>query len=218
MLNRILLALLIGLLALPAAAASDKKANREKEMLRRVQSQLQQSEGERAALAEAKAKLDKDLATSKKQSGALSRKLKGLTTELDEAKKQLEQSTQDLEAARLENSALKERLAKTETDLNQTRQQLATTSQTLRVTEADKRQLESLRKHHEKVIADLSERNRRLYEVGREVLDSWQRVAGSKSDPVLGLKRVEIENLGEAIRDRLDTERITSLAEPAPRP
>lgn len=214
--KRILLAMLMALLALPALGAADKKANREKEMLRRVQSQLQQSEGERSALAEEKAKLSKDLDASKKQSGAMSRKLKGITSELEEARKQLEQVNKDLEAARLENTGLKERLAKTETDLGQTRQQLATTSQTLRVTEADKRQLESIRKYNEKVIADQGERNNKLYALGREILGHWQRVAGAQSDPILGLKRVEIENLGETLRDALDEQRITSLAEAMP--
>ncbi len=210
--GRVAILFLAMLLAAHPVSGADKK-NRDREMLRRVQVQLQQAEGEKAALAEEKARLGTDLEGAKKEAATAKRKLRSVGASLTREKSKNEALSKDLATLQEEAAGLKEKLAQTETSLADTSRKLADTSNSLARTESERKHLEGIKGRQEKEIARCDEHNHKLYEAGRDILKQWQQAAIKASDPVLGLKRVEIENLGESFRDRLDEEKIVKAPE-----
>lgn len=187
------------------AGASDKKANREREALRRVQQQLSQVQGEMTALEDEKAKLAADLekaqASSKAAEGKVARLQHGLGT-----------SKQQLTSLANELTQVKAELATTAQHLSEAQKTLAETTQTLHQTEAEKRNLETIRTRNERDIASCERKNLALYEVGRSLMDRFeQKTCGevlAEKEPFAGLKKVETENLLEEYRDKLDEQRL----------
>ena len=200
------LALLVGLaMAAPHADASDKKASREREALRRVQQQLSQAQGDLAAAEQEKAKLAADLekaqASSKAEAGKVASLQHGLGT-----------SKQQLAAVSNELAQVKETLATTAQQLAETRKTLAETTQTLQQTEAEKRNLETVKASNERDIASCERKNLALYEVGRSLMDRFEhKTCGeilAEKEPFSGIRKVETENLMEEYRDKLDDQKL----------
>lgn len=196
----------------PAAAASDKKANREREMLRRAQMQLQQVQGQIGTLEQEKAKLTQDLDAAAKaaksaegRAARLNRELKGERQQREALAKEIEQVKRDLAGAR-------ERLEQTSGRLTETQQSLVQTQRTLAATEADKRNLEGIKTRNEREIALCEDKNLKLYQTGRELMVRFEKKSCgevmAQGEPFTGLKRVEVENLLEEYRDKLDEQKL----------
>lgn len=213
MLARVFLALAIAaMLWGPVWAASDKKQNREREALRRAQTQLQQVQGQVSALEQEKAALGKERDQARKEAQAARGKLRKRERDLAEEKTRGEQLAKELEGAKQDLSAARTRLADTEGKLAETAKTLFQTQQTLARTEADKRALESLKVRQEKDIAACEGKNLKLYQTGRELMTRFeQKTCGeilAQKEPFTGLKRVEMENLLEEYRDKLDEQKL----------
>jgi len=211
--NRWIPLLLLCLVAAGTAQAdSEKKGNREREALRRVQLQLQQMQGQVSTLEQEKTQLSQDLdkaaSEAKKATGRaarLSRDLKAERSKRENLEKTLEQANKDLASHR-------ERLAQTEQQLAETRSTLAKTSQTLSITEGDKRRLEGIKASQEREIASCESKNLKLYQTGRDLMTRFEQKTCNEvmaqKEPLFGLKRVEIENLLEEYRDKLDEQKL----------
>lgn len=213
MLARVFLALAIAtMLWGPVWAASDKKQNREREALRRAQMQLQQVQGQVSALEQEKAALGKERDQVRKEVQAVRGKLRKSERDLAEEKTRGEQLAKELEGTKQDLSATKTRLADTEGKLADTAKALFQTQQTLARTEVDKRALEILKVRQEKDIAACEGKNLRLYQTGRELMTRFeQKACGeimAQKEPFTGLKRVEVENLLEEYRDKLDEQKL----------
>ena len=189
----------------PHADASDKKASREREALRRAQQQLSQVQGDLAAAEQEKATLAADLEKAQASSKAEAGKVASLQHGLGNSKQQLAAVTGEL-------AQVKDTLAATAQQLSETRRTLAETTQTLRQTEAEKRQLESLKVRHEGDIASCERKNVALYAIGRSLMDRFEHKTCGESlaerEPFAGLKKVETENLLEEYRDKLDDQKL----------
>lgn len=186
------------------AEASDKRASREREALRRVQQQMSQMQGDMAALEQEKirltADLDKAAASSKAEEGKAAR----LQNDLGASKRQLLSVTQEL-------TLTKEALATTTPHLDETKASLDETSRTLQQTEAEKRDLETLKTRNARDMAALEHDNVALYALGRSLMDRFKhKTCGEtleEKEPFTGLKKVETENLMEQYRDKLDDQK-----------
>jgi hypothetical protein len=189
------------MLALPAHAA-DKKASKEREAARRMQIMQQQFSSEKAAL--------------EKDKSELSLKVEELAREAESAKQgaaQVERvrssQARDLAALKSEMGALQEKLRlsekahadllaqqKTEGDKNQKQVAL------LQAAVAERGQL----------LGSCETKNSKLYELNREILAKY-RDKGlldslAQSDALTGIRSVQVDNLLEDYRDKLDAERI----------
>ncbi len=193
------------LLASPAGAAKD---SREKQMLRRVQQQAQQAEQARAQAEQEKASLLAEKETLEKE-------FKQTQSEVSSAKNQAHKTRS--ENARLEKEllALRKDLADLNTRLEDTHKQLSdssqlqkTTSQSLLVAETAKKQTEASLQEKTKTLEICRDHNGRLYATGRDLMVKYQekscKDAALQSEPFTGLKKVEMENLFETWRDKLD--------------
>jgi len=200
------LALLVGMaMAAPHADASDKKASREREALRRVQQQLSQAQGDLAAAEQEKARLAADLEKAQASSKAEAGKADSLQHGLGTSRRQLAAVSGEL-------AQVRETLATTAQQLAETRKTLADTTRTLQQTEAEKRRLETVKASNERDIASCERKNLALYEVGRSLMDRFEhKTCGeilTDKEPFTGIRKVETENLMEEYRDKLDDQKL----------
>lgn len=212
------LARLIFLLALaslfwgPVWADADKKAGREREAMRRAQMQLQQVQGQVSSLEQEKAQLGKERDQARKDAKAAHGRLRKSERSLAEEKARGEQMAKELEGARQDLAATRARLNDTEGKLADTAKTLLQTQQTLARTEADKRGLEGVKVRQEKEIALCEGKNLKLYQTGRELMTRFEQKTCNEilaqKEPFFGLKRVEVENLLEEYRDKLDEQKL----------
>lgn len=208
----LVLALLgLSLLASPLHASSD---SREKQMLRRMQQQMQQVEQARAQVEQEKAAAlaDKDVAE---------RALEKMRASVAAAKRQIageraarSRAESELKAAQAERDALKTKLAETEKQLADSLAAQRATAQTLAQTESVKKQTENQLATRQQELKTCQAHNGSLYTLSRELMVKYRdkscQDALAQAEPFTGLKKVEIENLLEAWRDRADRERLSA--------
>lgn len=206
--NRIGLAVLLAMSLLAAPAiASDKKASREREMLRRAQIELQQAREQTAVIEGEKNKIAQDLEQAGKSGKAAEARAARLGRELKAAQAERARLESELAAARQRQTELDARLA--ELDGN-----LKTTRATLAETEAAKKNLEGVKASNEREIASCEDRNKALYQVGRDLMTRYENKSCedvmAEREPFTGLRRVQVENLMEQYRDKLDEQKIVN--------
>lgn len=194
------------------------KDSREKQMLRRMQQQIQQLEQARALAEQEKAsaladkeKLERDLEKAK---------LVGKKLSAERAARS--RTERDLKTAQDEIEALKSKLAESEVQLAETRTNLQATTQTLAQTDSAKKQTESQLAGTRQDLGQCRTQNDKLYSLSREVMvkyrDKTCQDALAQAEPFTGLKRVEVENLLETWRDRADQARLAADEPAATRP
>lgn len=197
--------LIVLIMATPAWAAND---SREKQMLRRVQQQMQQVEQARALAEQEKATALADKERVEReldQAQATGRKLSGERAARSRAER-------ELKAAQGEVATLKTKLAETEAKLAETQTKLQATSQTLAQTESAKKQTESQLTNVKQTQQECRKQNHQLYELTRETMNKYRdktcQDALAQAEPFTGIKKVEVENLLEIWRDRADQARL----------
>lgn len=196
----------------PAWADTDRQVSREREALRRAQMQLQQVQGQVSSLEQEKAQLGKERDQAVRDAGAAQSRLRRTRNSLAEAKTRGEQLARELEGLKQELATATTRLADSEGQLAETTRTLMQTQQSLARTEADKRGLEGIRLRHEREIALCEDKNAKLYQTGRSLMTRFeQKTCGeilAQQEPLFGFRRVEVENLLEEYRDKLDEQRL----------
>lgn len=200
----LMLSLLSGAPSVYAAHDQDRAA---REAMRRAQLQVHQAEEQKAQLEEEKAKLRQELETARKEIG------KQKTGVAAERRKRLAVE-KDLQGARDEVSKLQQKSQNLEKSLAELTAKQADTSRRLAETEAEKKRAEETITARDKAIAASEDRNAKLYSYGREIMVKYEKKtcsdALSQAEPFTGLKKVEIENLLETYRDKVDEQRIRS--------
>ena len=200
------------------SAWGQEKASREREALKRVQQQAQQIRQEKASLEkklggleQEKEKLAGQLSGAQARAKSAASKNQQLQAELDsasKAKQALEIQMTDLERQRAElttkNIELVARQTATDRELAQTR--------SLRV------QAEFSLQSRGQQLASCEDKNMKLYTHGRDLIK--QCTDRSATDTLLrlerftGIKNVQMENLLEEYRDKLDAQKVTTSDAP----
>jgi chromosome segregation ATPase len=187
------------------ATASDARASREREALRRVQQQLAAVQTQIATLEQDKTQLADALAQSQSARKAAEGRNAGLSREVGSAKQAQSSLAQQLAAARTE-------AATTMQQLTDTRKTLADTTLSLQQATAEKNALSEIRTRNEREIGACEGRNMALYKLGRELMQRFEaKSCGeilAEKEPFTGLKKVETENLLETYRDKLDAQKL----------
>ena len=195
-----------------ASAASDRKASREREMLRRAQMQLQQTQSKLGDVEQEKAKLARELEQAAKAQEAAREESAAIGLELQRAKEQGRAAGQELEGVKQNLATTREQLADTRRQLGETKKTLADTQGALERTQGEARGLEAVKTRRERELALCEDKNRKLYQLGRELMVLYERkgVDGvlAQREPFTGLRQVEVENLMEEYRDKLDEQKL----------
>ncbi len=201
---------LVTMTAAPAWAAND---SREKQMLRRLQQQVQQidqaraqAEQERAAALADKDSIERELNTLRSADSAAKRQLAGERAARSRTQAELETMQTELEGLKL-------RMADTDKKLADSMALQRTTAETLVQTESAKKQTESQLAGNRQDLKICQTHNGQLYSIGREMMQKYRdkscQDALAQAEPFSGLKKVEVENLLETWRDRLDREKLS---------
>ena len=198
-----------------AWAAGD---SREKQMLRRMQQQVQQidqaraqAEQDKAAALADKDTAERELEKNRSDTASTKRQLAGERA----ARSRLEH---DLKTMQTEIDTLKVRMADTEKQLANSVALQHATAQTLAQVESAKKQTEDqlTGKAHDLQVCQTH--NGQLYAIGREMMQKYRdkscQDALAQAEPFTGLKRVEVENLLETWRDHLDQEKLSADRQP----
>ena len=201
--------LLLAFLMSSGAFADEQKPSREREALRRVQQQLQQSQQELTGLKEKLLTAEqqseagqKELQSAKSRANSERLKTTQLQAALDEAQKQLQ-------LARAEKAEQDARLAQTAAELGRTQRAQAQAADQLR-------RLQSELAGRTRDINSCEGRNAALYQSGRELIEQCQiqAVDGAHAArlPASGMQRVALENLLESYRDKLDEQKLSNAS------
>jgi chromosome segregation ATPase len=173
------------------ARAAEKKADPNKEQIRRLLLSQRKLEQEKVILAQEKDAVAAELGEVKKKVEGEARRVATLRKELD--------------TQRTEKEAVAGKLAETEAALQKLLEQQ-------RATEAERKRLDALAAQQKQSIAGCEAKNEKLHQHGVELLERYQQKgcfdAALQADPFTGLKRVEIENFVEDNREKLDEQKL----------
>jgi chromosome segregation ATPase len=196
--------LLLAVIGVAGAADNDAKSTREREMLRRAQEALRQSQSENSSLAQSKAdseqklkaaadRLDAVRHSSQSEQSALRNKLKAAADAQTEVTRQLEEARRQIAALTAQQKDVSGQLSGRESQLQQVRQELET-SRTAN--------------------AACETKNLELYEYSQQIVDRYRKkgvwAALSQKEPVLGLGGVRTENVVQEYREKIDGQRLKS--------
>ena len=217
-----LMALLLALsTGVQAAEKKDKAARRMQQMMQKMQrekAELQaQFDQEKAAL-EAKVKASEETAGEAQSSLAVAnRKARGLAADLESLRKE----KADLQAMELQTEAT---LLKTQGTLAETKQKLADLQQQYQTAQREiqdgnaqrKELLANLSKKGQQAIA-CQEKNARLHDFGLQLVKIYDKPSTyeqvMRTEPFVQAKRVELENILQDYRDKLDGQVVTSSSQ-----
>jgi len=217
-------AVLLGLLfSAPLVAQDPKKDAREREAMRRLQ--VAQGELQRVTRERDELVAERDAGTAKAQKleqsaasaqSALAAERRRSASELSALRAELDELRKRSEASVAQGSVLADRvkLAAEESRVAEARQRDLTT------------QVESRGAEQKRVVQELAASRRafaqceavsgKLHAFGLEMLDRHARVsvldAARRNEPFVGIKRVELENMIEAYRDRLEAARAVTTS------
>ncbi len=180
------------LLAAPLHAASAKKPDPNKEQIRRLQQAQQRLEKEKAVIAG-------ELESEKKKS--------------EEEAQQAARFKQEAGALRAARDAVRKDLSGKEAQLEETRAELRRTKEAMQSlqaqSEGEKKRLQQELAASRQQHAACTERNGEMRKLGSTVLELYEKKTCTDSvlqqEPFTGLKRVEIENAVEDLREKLET-------------
>ena len=198
----------------PAQAAQKNDPNRE--AIRRAQLQLRQLQDEKAALELEKANLGNERDALRKKTDELSTSV----ASANRSKALLEKEAQKL---RDEQAKLTEEVTRLKKELVDSQTEARNTHNSLQQETNQKKLLEQSLSSRDQALLACEKNNQTLYQYHVELVDLAQK-RGSldvllESEPIFGFKRVQIENLLEKYRDKLDEQKIRSTAIPqAPNP
>ncbi|MDM7948572.1 hypothetical protein [Hydrogenophaga sp.] len=199
------LAMLVATSLVPSWAQDDKRASREREVLRRAQQQVQQANQELAGIreklesaeaerAELASSVERAQSRERAESAGrqrMQREVSGLSAERDRLKALNEEQAAQVQALQGRVSSLERELAASV----QRSQQAQTQAQ------AQQTQLTGR-------VEACEQRNEKLYATGRELVDQCRDRSASDTvlrlEPFSGMGRVDLENRLEAVRDQLD--------------
>lgn len=183
--------MLVAVFAVAPVEAAEKKADPNKEQIRRLQQAQRKLEQEKVALVLEKDAVAAELGEAKKKVYAEVRRAGYLRKELD--------------ALKTEKEAIADRLAETEAELRKSREQQ-------HATESERRRLDALATQQKLSIANCQEHNAGLHSHGLALLERYQSKTCLdtvlQNEPFTGLKQVEIENFVEDNREKLDEHKL----------
>ena len=187
-------ALLTITMAVQPAIAADKKDKAASEAQRRVAMIKQQLQAEKAELQVSFEKEKSELKGKMEQSEKAGNTLKRRNAEL----------TQELEALRKEKAELEAVKLSTETTLTEAQRDLKSNDE-------QRKELSKSLVQRDQSLASCNEKNARLHDFGLDLVKICEKPslykAALRSEPFTQIKRVELENILQDYRDKLDEQR-----------
>jgi len=196
-----LLVLAASTLSMPTLA-ENKKPNPEREQIRRLQQAQQKVEQEKASLQLEKSAVEEQLKASAEK---LENVQKSLQVSVQRSSQQAVLQASKISALEQDKSALNTRLLESE-------KRVAQLDETQRKSAAENVRLQAILSKQAQELAASEAKNVQLYKYSVDLLEKYKSkgvwTSLAQTDPLTGLKRVEIENLLDEYRDKLDTQKV----------
>jgi chromosome segregation ATPase len=187
---------------LPEAMAASNKDSKERQALRRVQSQLNEVQQQKVLLEQEKSGLAEQMEELKKKSAGL---------ESGVARANVRRAALDREVEVL-NKDKAELSGKLQSATQEITKKQAEAMQTLQHKEREIKRLEAELARQTRQGEMCEVKNGQLYQINAELMDKYQSkgVFGAllQAEPFTQLKSVEVENLLQEYRDKLDAQRV----------
>lgn len=183
-----------------SAVAADKGADP-----KRLQQQLRAAERDKAQLTAKKAEIEAQLKQAQDA-------IVGAKQKAESAQKKNSTLTHSMEALRLDKEALAAKGVELQGLLDGEQKKVAELER--RLTELTRQRQEQQRSalaEQERLKQALNasrERNERMYRLGFELIDRYERTAVSQAEPFIGIKRAQIEKMAEEDRDKFAKDRL----------
>jgi hypothetical protein len=212
-----------GLLVLAPALALAQQDKTAERAARRLQLQMQNLQQQLQDAQAAKAKADADSAAAAKQ-------LAEQTQETSRAQQVGHKASEGLKAMQLARDEMAARVAALERQFTEQKQagdlalarKDADLAQLAKARDAQVAQLQARFDEQTKQVASCSDKNQRLVRLGADLLDRYRRKgvadALKQSEPFLGLSDVQMFNLVQDYRDKIDAEHFVPESAKAPPP
>lgn len=208
--SSLLALILVGMSLLGNSAWADDK--HERAAVRRVQQQMQQVEQEKAALQQQVSGFEQEKSALSGAKDALAKKAQSAESRAAVEGRKRQSLQQELETVRKENQALQEQKTEAEKRLSEMTARQTASARQLAVLQGEKKQTEANLAMREKQIASCDDKNLKIYQYGRDLIrqcrDRSATDAVLRLEPVTGIKRVEVENMLEEYRDKLDAQKL----------
>ena len=198
------------------AGAQAQEPSRERELLRRAQSALQRSEQDKAKLQEDKARLEGEKAGLDAKLKAAQRTRRELAVarkkEADQ-QKALDESHQQTEAAKAKIAELQGQLEKMAGALHQSEEQGRQLAAQVKDLDQKLAQQREIIARQTQIVQACDEKNAKLVEVTNELLAKYKQKgvwdAIAQQEPFTGIKEVQIQNLLQDYRDKVEGLRVS---------
>lgn len=201
------LALAQGSMGVAFAEVVRREGSEQAGQIARMQQALTAATMERDTLAAAKAKLEEEKAALEKK--------------LEQANRKLSTTEGALDRYRETDAALRDRLTEDRARMQELIERFRETAQNLRQVELERAELTSVASRQHEEIRACTQKNLDLYQANLDLLDRYEAKGVWASlfqrEPVTGLKRVEVENMIEEYRYRLD-QLVVSASAPSAAP
>lgn len=194
------------------AWAQEKPGTREREGLRRAQQLVQQARQEKTALEAKMAGVEAEKATVTQEKDKLASQVRGAQAKAKEASAKSQQLLAERDALVTEKQGLLSQKAELEKRLADMTAKQADTERLLNTMQVQKKQADATLETRERQLASCEVKNVKLYQHGRDLMNQCQDQNASgkllRMEPFTGIKRVELENLLEEYRDKLDGQKM----------
>jgi len=189
-----------------------RQAGREREILRRVQDAQKQAEDARVRAEAEKAAIEGQLADVKKKSKAVEAGVAQERRRAADLQQKLEAMTREHASADAERRSLAEKLRQAREQIEQTTAELDRRQEALATRASEIAALQASGKQGAAALATCEEKNGALAGVATELMAKYRDVgfwdALRRREPFTRVRRVQVENLLEDYRDRVEAARI----------
>jgi predicted nucleic acid-binding Zn-ribbon protein len=210
--------LLLVLAVLPALGLAQSDERRQREVARRFQLQIQKLNADNAQLQQEKANLEKDNAELKKK---VKSSAAGMSRTRAQAKQEQQQLQEELTKSASESAQLRSRLADLEGKLQALSGRFDRSEAQGRALDGQVRELKARLEEQRQIIGRqvgmidaCTEKNTRLYQLNVELLDKYRSKGVSdallQAEPFTQIKRIELDNVAQEYKDKLDQQRVES--------
>lgn len=192
--------------------AAAKQANRDREMLRRVQAAQRQAEEAKAAAELEKTRVEGLLEEARSRAKAVESGVAQERRRSAELQRRVDTLERDAASLRQERDALSARLESTQGELAKAIAELGRRQEVIETRDREVGRLQQSVAEGTEANMVCQEKNRELATVARELLDKYRDVTVfdvlKRREPFTGVKRVQVENLLEDYAGRAKAARI----------
>ncbi|MCB5190610.1 hypothetical protein LG198_07720 [Methylobacillus arboreus] len=193
--------------AVPAFAADKDKAAKQQE--RRMRQMMQQVQAEKEQL---QTQFEQEKTQLKQEAEVEQAKSDELKNSVANANRRNAALNAELEALRKEKTALQTAGQALQAKLEETQQQLANAEETILKGEAERSEMQAVIVRKQQQLNASNEKNAKLYNFGLQLIKIYERPSlyrqVMRDEPFTQLKRVELENILQEYKDKIDEMRV----------